>query len=168
MNTPRLRGNGGGSPEFVIAWSEETSIGKDIVVTQRDIRQIQLAKAAIYAGAKLMMRHLGIDRVDRVLIAGAFGSYIDREVALTIGMLPDIAPDRIISVGNAAGDGARIALLDREKREEANWIARQVQYMELTVNEGFQDEFVAALHIPHARDAFPHLKGIVPEEILNQ
>ncbi len=168
LNTPRLRGNGGGSPEFVIAWSEETSIGKDIVVTQRDIRQIQLAKAAIYAGAKLMMRHLGIDRVDRVLIAGAFGSYIDREVALTIGMLPDIAPDRIISVGNAAGDGARIALLDREKREEANWIARQVQYMELTVNEGFQDEFVAALHIPHARDAFPHLKGIVPEEILNQ
>jgi len=168
MRIPRLRRNRNGTPEFVVAWKEETSIGKDIVVTQGDIRQIQLAKAAIYAGAKLMMRHLGIDQVDRVLIAGAFGAHIDREEALIIGMLPDIAPEKIISVGNAAGDGARIALLDREKREEANWVARQVEYMELTIQKGFQDEFVAALHIPHSRDAFPHLKGIVPDEILNQ
>ena len=168
MRIPRLRRNRNGTPEFVVAWKEETSIGKDIVVTQGDIRQIQLAKAAIYAGAKLMMRDLGIDQVDRVLIAGAFGAYIDREEALIIGMLPDIAPEKIISVGNAAGDGARIALLDREKREEANWVARQVEYMELTIQKGFQDEFVAALHIPHSRDAFPHLKGIVPDEILNQ
>ncbi len=168
LDIPRLRTNSEGTPEFVIAWSQETSIGRNIVVTQHDIRQIQLAKAAIYAGAKLMMRHLGIDRVDRVLIAGAFGSYIDREEALTIGMLPDIPIERIVSVGNAAGDGARIALLNREKREEAGWIARQVEYMELTTNEAFQDEFVAALHIPHARDKFPHLKGIVPDEILNQ
>lgn len=168
LKISRLRNNSEGTPEFVIAWREETSIGKDIVVTQGDIRQIQLAKAAIYAGAKLMMRRLGIDQIDRVMIAGAFGTYIDREEALIIGMLPDISPEKIFSVGNAAGDGARIALLDKEKREEANWVARQVEYMELTIEEGFQDEFVAALHIPHARDPFRYLKGIVPDEILNQ
>jgi uncharacterized 2Fe-2S/4Fe-4S cluster protein (DUF4445 family) len=168
LKIPRLRDRSDGAPEFVIAWKEETTIGKDIVVTQGDIRQIQLAKAAIYAGSKLMLRRFGVDGVDRVVIAGAFGAYVDREEALIIGMLPDISPDKIISVGNAAGDGARIALLNRGKRDEANRIARQVEYMELTIEEGFQDEFVAALHIPHSRDAFPHLKGRVPDEILNQ
>jgi uncharacterized 2Fe-2S/4Fe-4S cluster protein (DUF4445 family) len=168
LEIPRLRSNSDGTAEFVIAWTEETSIGKDIVVTQKDIRQIQLAKAAIYAGAKLMMQHLGIDHADRVLIAGAFGNYVDREEALIIGMLPDISPEKIISVGNAAGDGARIALLNREKREEADRVAQEVEYMELTTQEGFQDEFVAALNIPHSRDPFPHLKGIVSDDILNQ
>jgi len=168
LKISRLRNNSEGTPEFVVAWRKDTSIGKDIVVTQGDIRQIQLAKAAIYAGAKLMMRRLGIDQIDRVIIAGAFGAHVDKEEALIIGMLPDISPEKIISVGNAAGDGARIALLNKEKREEANRVARQVEYVELTIEEGFQDEFVAALHIPHARDAFPHLEGIVPDEILNQ
>ena len=167
LKIPRLRSSDG-MQEFVVAWKAETAIGRDIVVTQGDIRQIQLAKAAIYAGAKLMMRHLGVDQVDRVLIAGAFGAYVDSEEALIIGMLPDIAPDRIIPIGNAAGDGARIALLNRKKREEANRVAREVEYMELTTQEGFQDEFVAALHIPHARDAFSHLRGIVPDDILDQ
>jgi len=168
VKTPRLRENRDGMPEFVIAWSNETSIGRDIAITQGDIRQIQLAKAAIYAGAKLMMRRLGVDRIDRVVIAGAFGTYVDREEALIIGMLPDISPSRISSVGNAAGDGARIALLDKGKRREADRVARQVEYIELTIEEGFQDEFVAALHIPHARDSFPHLKGLVPDRILDQ
>lgn len=168
LKIPRLRNSASGSPEFVVAWKEETSIGKDIVVTQGDIRQIQLAKAAIYAGGKIMMRHLDINQVDRVLIAGAFGAYVDKEEALIIGMLPDISLEKIVSVGNAAGDGARIALLNREKREEANRIARQVEYLELTIEEDFQDEFVAALNIPHDRDPFPHLKGVVPDEILSQ
>jgi uncharacterized 2Fe-2S/4Fe-4S cluster protein (DUF4445 family) len=137
-------------------------------VTQQDIRQIQLAKAAIYAGAKLMMRRLGINQVDRVVIAGAFGTYVDREEALIIGMLPDIAPEKTVSVGNAAGDGARIALLNKEKRKEANRVARQIEYMELTIEKEFQDEFVAALTIPHATDPFPHLKGILPKEIINR
>jgi uncharacterized 2Fe-2S/4Fe-4S cluster protein (DUF4445 family) len=167
LKIPRLRSDTEDRPEFVVAWKGETSIGRDIVVTQQDIRQIQLAKAAIYAGAKLMMRRLGVDQLDRVVIAGAFGTYVDREEALIIGMLPDISPERVVSVGNAAGDGARIALLDRKKREEANRVAREVEYMELTSEGGFQDEFIAALHIPHARDAFPHLRGIVSEEILN-
>ena len=168
LKTTRLRSGTDGTLEFVIAWKEETSIGKDVVVTQRDIRQIQLAKAAIYAGAKMMMRRMGITHLDRVVIAGAFGTHVDKEEALIIGMLPDIMLDRVVSVGNAAGDGARIALLNREKRQEADQIARQVEYMELTIEKEFQDEFVAALTLPHAKDPFPHLSGLVPDEILNQ
>jgi len=155
-------------PEFVIAWAEETSIGRDIVITQKDIRQIQLAKGAVYSGCKLMMRRMGIDRVDVVKIAGAFGNHVDREKALIMGLFPDCEIERIVSVGNAAGDGARAALLNRKKREEANWVSRNVHYLELTVEKDFQQQFVEALEIPHMKDTFPHLKGIVSTEVLNQ
>ncbi len=155
-------------PEFVIAWANETTIGKDIVITQKDVRQIQLAKGAVYSGCKLMMRRMGIDRVDRVKIAGAFGTHIDREKALIMGLFPDCEIEKIISIGNAAGDGARAALLNREKRKEANWISRNVEYIELTVEKDFQEHFVEAVQIPHMKDSFKHLKGIVSDEILNQ
>jgi uncharacterized 2Fe-2S/4Fe-4S cluster protein (DUF4445 family) len=155
-------------PEFVIAWKEETSIGKDVVITQKDVRQIQLAKAALYAGCKLMMKRLGLKEVDKVKIAGAFGTHVDREKALIMGLFPDCDIERISSVGNAAGDGARIALLNRDKREEANWISRNVEYIELTLENDFQKEFTGAMHIPHMKDKFPHLEGLVPEEILKQ
>jgi len=155
-------------PEFVIAWSEETSIGKDVVITQKDVRQIQLAKGALYCGCKLMMRRMGIDRVDRVKIAGAFGTHVDREKALIMGLFPDCEVERIVSVGNAAGDGARIALLDRDKRDEADHVARSVEYLELTLEKDFQQEFMQAMHIPHMKDPFIHLKGLVPDAVLNQ
>jgi uncharacterized 2Fe-2S/4Fe-4S cluster protein (DUF4445 family) len=155
-------------PEFVIAWADETTIGKDIVITQKDIRQIQLAKGALYCGCKLMMRRMGIHKVDKVKIAGAFGTHVDREKALIMGLFPDCEIEKIISVGNAAGDGARAALLNREKREEANWVSRNVEYIELTVEKDFQEQFMEAMQIPHMKDHFDHLKGIVPEEILNQ
>lgn len=154
--------------EFVIAWKEETSIGKDVVITQNDIRQIQLAKGALYSGCKLMMQRLGIENVDKVKIAGAFGTHIDREKALVMGLFPDIDIGKISSVGNAAGDGARIALLNREKRREAEWVSRNVEYLELTVEKDFQRHFMEAMHIPHMKDEFPHLEGIVSEEILHQ
>ncbi|UCE33646.1 MAG: DUF4445 domain-containing protein [Deltaproteobacteria bacterium] len=169
QKSKRLRKNSeNNQPEFVIAWKEETSINKDIVITQKDIRQIQLAKGALYCGCKLMMRRMGIEKVDRVKIAGAFGTHVDREKALIMGLFPDCEIDKIISVGNAAGDGARAALLNRRKREEANWVSRNVQYIELTVEEDFQEQFMQAMQIPHMKDEFPHLKGLVPEEILNQ
>lgn len=155
-------------PEFVVAWKEETSIDKDITITQKDVRQIQLAKGALYCGCKLMMRRLGVERVDKVKIAGAFGTHVDRENALIMGLFPDCPLENIIAVGNAAGDGARAALLNREKREEANWVARNVEYLELTVEEDFQKQFMEALHIPHMRDDFPHLEGILPPEMLKQ
>lgn len=155
-------------PEFVIAWANETSIGRDVVVTLKDIRQIQLAKGALYCGCKLMMRRMGIDMVDRVKIAGAFGTHVDREKALIMGLFPDCPVESIVSVGNAAGDGARMALLDHKKRDEANWVARNVEYIELTVEKDFQNQFMQAMHIPHMKDPFPHLEGLVPEEILHQ
>jgi uncharacterized 2Fe-2S/4Fe-4S cluster protein (DUF4445 family) len=160
--TPRLR-LFDGEPEFVIAWKEETSIGKDITITQQDVRNVQLAKGAIYAGAKLMMRRLGIEKLDKIILAGAFGSYVDPQKALILGVFPDCDLRNIYAVGNAAGDGARIALLNREKRMEADEIARKVEYVELTIEEDFQKEFIEALHIPHMKDPFPHLNGILRE-----
>ncbi|HUT72682.1 MAG TPA: ASKHA domain-containing protein [Desulfatiglandales bacterium] len=154
--------------EFIIAWADETSIGKDIVITQHDIRQIQLAKGALYCGCKLMMRRMGIETVDKVKIAGAFGTNVDPRKALIMGLLPDCEIDRIVSVGNAAGDGARAALLNREKRKEAEWVSHNVEYVELTLENDFQQQFIEALQIPHMKDRFPHLKGIVPDDILNQ
>jgi len=108
------------------------------------------------------------DKVEKVKIAGAFGTHVDREKALIMGLFPDCEKEKIISIGNAAGDGARAALLNREKREEANWISRNVEYIELTVEKDFQQQFMEAMQIPHMKDQFEHLKGIVPENILNQ
>jgi len=167
IKSPRLRAVDE-TTEFVIAWKNETSIEKDITITQKDVRNIQLAKAALCAGAKLMMQRLGIKKLDKVILAGAFGSYIDPEKALVLGMFPDCDLRNVYAVGNAAGDGARLALLNRDKRTEADEIARKVEYVELSIEADFQKEFVAAMQIPHMEDAFPHLKGIVRDEILNQ
>jgi len=155
-------------PEFVLAWAEESSIDKDIVVTQKDVRQIQLAKGALYAGCKLMVNRMGLDKVDKVKIAGAFGAHVDRTKALVMGLFPDCEIEMIEGVGNAAGDGCRAALLNVKKRVEANWCSRNVEYIELTVESNFQQEFMEAMQLPHMSDEFPHLEGIVPDEILKQ
>ena len=166
---PRFRKNPDTrQPEFVLAWAEESSIDKDIVVTQKDIRQIQLAKGALYAGCKLMVKRMGLDKVDTVKIAGAFGTHVDREKALIMGLFPDCEIEMIQGVGNAAGDGCRAALLNVKKRVEANWCSRNVEYIELTVENTFQQEFMEAMQLPHMTDEFPHLEGLVAEEILKQ
>jgi len=149
-----------GKPEFIIARKEETSIGKEITITQADVRNVQLAKGALYAGSKLMMKKLRTEKLDKVILAGAFGSYIDKEKAMIMGMFPDCDLANVYAVGNAAGDGARIALLNRDKRGEAEEIARKVQYLELTIETDFQKEFIEALEFPHMRDTFPHLNNI--------
>ena len=113
-------------------------------------------------GAKLLMNRAGITRVERIVLAGAFGSYIDPLYALVLGLIPDCDPQKIVAVGNAAGDGARIALLNRQKRREAQELAVRARYIETAVAADFQDEFVGAIHIPHATDPFPHLEGILP------
>ena len=154
--------------EFVIAWKHETSIEKDITITQQDVRNVQLAKGALYAGAKLLMRRLRIDKVDKVILAGAFGSYIDPMKAMIIGMVPDCDPKQVYAVGNAAGDGARMALLNQGKRREADDIAGKVEYVELTIEKEFQKEFLDAMAFPHKKDPFPHLKGMVRDDFLKQ
>ena len=164
VKSPRLRKTGGGM-EFVIARAQETAIGNDIVICQKDIRAIQLAKAAMYAGARLLMNRLGTDKIDKVILAGAFGSYIDKESAAVIGLFPDCDLANVYAVGNAAGDGARIALLNTAKRKEADVVARQVEYVELTVEPGFNRAFTQALAFPHDVDIFPHLKHLLPKTV---
>jgi uncharacterized 2Fe-2S/4Fe-4S cluster protein (DUF4445 family) len=144
---------------YVLATGDQTANGRPILVTQDDVRNIQLAKAALYAGAKLLMNRLGVDQVERITLAGAFGSFIDPQYAMLLGLIPDCPLDRVTAVGNAAGDGARIALLNRAKRAEAADLARWVTYVETAVDPRFQDEFVGAIHIPHATDTFPHLES---------
>lgn len=135
-------------PAFVIAWANETALGQDITVSIDDVRAVQLAKAAMYAGAKILMGKLGVTELDKVILAGAFGSYISKENALAIGLFPDCALDKVYSVGNAAGDGARLALINVDKRREAEEIARKVEYVELTIEPQFQKYFVEAMHFP--------------------
>jgi uncharacterized 2Fe-2S/4Fe-4S cluster protein (DUF4445 family) len=161
LNIPRIRRDSEGRPEYVLAWAEETSIGADITVTQADVRALQLAKGALYTGAKLMMKRLGIEKLDRVVLAGAFGSHIDREASLTLGMFPDCPIEKVYAVGNAAGDGARMALLNRAKRKEANDRARWVEFVEIATDPTFEKEFMQAMHIPHMKDKFPNLRALL-------
>ncbi len=132
------------------------------------MRQIQLAKGALYAGCKLMVKRIGLKKLDKVKIAGAFGTHVDRTKALVMGLFPDCDIEMIQSVGNAAGDGCRAALLNVKKRVEANWCSRNVEYVELTVEPTFQQDFMEAMQLPHMTDPFPHLRGIVRDEILDQ
>lgn len=134
--------------EFVLAWPEETADRQAIVITQKDVRQVQMAKAALYAGCRLLMRKMGVERVSRIKIAGAFGTHIDRDLALVLGLVPDIDPGRIASIGNAAGDGCRIALLNRQARRDADRLARQVEYVELALEPDFQEELLNAISMP--------------------
>lgn len=159
LDTPRVRRGESGKLEYVLAWAKETAVGKDIVITQADIRAVQLAKAALYVGAEYLMEKLGVDHVDEVILAGAFGSYIDKESAMAIGMFPDCDLSRVRAVGNAAGDGARIALLDVGKRREAASVARQVEFVETAIEPDFQKKFMDAIAIPHAKHEFSHLKS---------
>jgi len=166
LDHPRVRtglGDGGGMAEFVLAWPHETSTGEEIVVHSEDIRAIQLGKAALYAGAKLLMSRMGLTEVDNVVLAGGFGSYIDPKHAMIIGLIPDCDLANVQAVGNAAGDGARMMLLDKNKRHESQWAARWVRYIETAVEPSFQDEFVGSLDIPHATDKFSHLDALMNE-----
>jgi uncharacterized 2Fe-2S/4Fe-4S cluster protein (DUF4445 family) len=160
--TSRLRRQGR-TFEYVLVRSGASATGGEIVVTQNDVRAIQLAKAALYAGASLLMRRLGVDHVDRVLLAGAFGSFISPLHAMALGLIPDCDLGRVTAVGNAAGDGARIALLNCGARLEAERLAGWVEHVQIATDPAFQDTFVAAMALPHASDPFPHLAGLLPE-----
>jgi uncharacterized 2Fe-2S/4Fe-4S cluster protein (DUF4445 family) len=133
----------------------------EIRITQNDVRAIQLAKAALYAGARLLMDHLGIDRVERITLAGAFGSHIDVKYAMVLGLIPDCDLAKVSSAGNAAGTGARIALLNRAARAEIEQVVRRIEKIETAVEPRFQEHFVAAMALPHASAPYPHLARVV-------
>ena len=131
-----------------------------IKITQNDIRAIQLAKAALYAGVKLLMHKLSIEKVDRIRLAGAFGSHIDVKYAMALGLIPDCQVDEVSSAGNAAGTGARVTLLDKESRNKLEGEVRKIEKIETAVEPSFQEEFVSAMAIPHKSDDFSNLAKV--------
>ena len=135
--------------------------GPKITVTNRDIREIQMAKAALYSGARLLMDKFGVDKVDRVVLAGAFGAHISTKHAMVLGMIPDAPLDKVTSAGNAAGTGARIALLNRDTRSEVEEMVRRIYKVETAIEPRFQEHFVNASAIPNAVEPFPILNSIV-------
>ncbi|MEX1038946.1 MAG: ASKHA domain-containing protein [Acidimicrobiia bacterium] len=136
-----------------------------ILVTQEDVRAVQLAKAALQAGARLLMDHFGTDTVDQIRLAGAFGNHIDPMYAMVLGMIPDCDLDRVSGAGNAAGTGALIALLNGGKRDEIEELVAGVEKIETATEPRFQEHFVASLAIPHKTAEYPHLsmKAELPE-----
>ena len=135
--------------------------GPKIMVTQGDIRAIQLAKSALYAGARLLMDTMNVDKVDRVTLAGAFGAHISPKHAMVLGMIPDVPLDRVRSAGNAAGTGARIALLNRAARDQIEAVVHDIHKVETAIEPRFQEHFVNASAIPNAVEPFPELAKVV-------
>ncbi|QJF51276.1 ASKHA domain-containing protein [Roseobacter ponti] len=135
--------------------------GPLITITNRDIREIQMAKAALYSGARLLMDKFGVDKVDRVVLAGAFGAHISSKHAMVLGMIPDAPLDKVTSAGNAAGTGARIALLNTAARAEIEATVRAIHKVETAIEPRFQEHFVNASAIPNAVEPFPILNSIV-------
>ncbi len=135
--------------------------GPTIRITQNDVRAIQMAKAALYAGVRLLMDKLGVDAPDKIRLAGAFGSHIDMKYAMILGLIPDCDLARVQSAGNAAGTGARIALLNKGARDEIEKVVRRIEKIETAVEPLFQQHFVEAMAIPHKTAAFTELKKVV-------
>jgi uncharacterized 2Fe-2S/4Fe-4S cluster protein (DUF4445 family) len=133
----------------------------EIKILQTDVRAIQLAKAALYAGARLLMDKLGIGTVDRIKLAGAFGTYIDPKYAMVIGLVPDCPLDKVAGVGNAAGTGARMALLNKGYRREIEDIVRRIEKIETAIEPRFQEHFVNAMAFPNKAEPFPNLAAAV-------
>ena len=130
-------------------------------ITQNDVRAIQLAKAALRAGVQLLMDRMGVTAVERIRLAGAFGSHIDVKYAMVLGMIPDCELSQVSSAGNAAGTGARIALLDKTSRKTVEDLVRRVEKIETAIEPKFQAHFVEAMGIPHSTEAYPHLRQAV-------
>jgi uncharacterized 2Fe-2S/4Fe-4S cluster protein (DUF4445 family) len=164
LNSNRVR-EGENGWEYIIAWAEETSIGRDIPMTQQDVRQIQLAKAALFTAARTLLKRTGLQSPDKIILAGGFGSYIDKEKAMLIGLIPDCELEKVYAIGNAAGDGARIALLNMEKRNEIDSVARTVERFELPTDPEFQNQFMLATSFPHMSEPFEHIAHLIPNRV---
>jgi uncharacterized 2Fe-2S/4Fe-4S cluster protein (DUF4445 family) len=155
--TPRIRAVDGGR-EFVVEWAEATGTGRDITLSQGDIEELLLAKAAIYAACSVMLRRrgLGVDEISRIYVAGAFGGSIDPVNVVVIGMLPDVEPEKIVFAGNTAVTGAKAMLVSKAARKTAERLPDEVQYHELSLDPEFNQEFLNAMFLPHKEpERFP-------------
>ena len=146
---------------YVIRRPTDQSSEPLICVTQNDVRAIQMAKAALYAGVRLLMDKLKIESVGKIRLAGAFGSHIDMKYAMVLGLIPDCDLSRVQSAGNAAGTGARIALLNKAARDEIEAVVRRIEKIETAVEPKFQQHFVEAMAMPHKTADFVNLKKVV-------
>jgi uncharacterized 2Fe-2S/4Fe-4S cluster protein (DUF4445 family) len=145
-----------GRTQSFVLWADP-----QILVTQADVRAIQLAKAALLAGARLLMDHYGTDQVDQIRLAGAFGSHIDPKYAMVLGMIPDCDLEAVSAAGNAAGAGAIMALLSNTARRDVERLVEKVEKIETATEPRFQEHFVAALGIPHKTADYPRLGEVV-------
>jgi uncharacterized 2Fe-2S/4Fe-4S cluster protein (DUF4445 family) len=153
------------SLQYIIANSDETPMKEPITLSVDDVRQIQMAKGAFYSATRLMLQHLNDQfkdknyHIEQVFLAGAFGNYIDKENARFIGMIPDIESEKIYQIGNAAGTGAQICLINQEQRNKAQELRNEIEYIEISVKKKFQREYAEAMYFPHMNlDLFPNLK----------
>lgn len=150
ISNPRIRMNGH-LPEYVIAWATETDIGKDVVITENDIKNLIMSKASVHAACLTLMKQAGINRkeISTIYFAGAFGNYINKKNATIIGLIPEIGTDKIINIGNGAVTGANIALINRRKRKALDDIACRIAYIELNAESAFMDEYTSSTFLPH-------------------
>ncbi len=150
ISHPRIR-HGEYFPEFVLAWKDETGIGKDIVVTENDIKNLIMSKASTLAACIVLMNQAGITREDikKLYFAGGFGNYINKDNAITVGLIPEVPVDRIINLGNGAAEGANIALINRTTRKFVDDIAYRMGYVELNAEPTFMDEYTKGTFLPH-------------------
>ncbi len=161
FSCPRLRRNEDGEQEFVLVWASETDIGKDIVITQADISNLIRAKAAIYAGASILLNSMGFafNDIDYIYIAGGFGNYLDIRKAVLIGLLPDIPLEKFQFIGNGSINGAKMCLLSYDAYARADEIAKKMTYFELSADNRFMEEYVSAMFLPHTDlDLFPSVR----------
>ncbi len=153
-------------PEFVIAWKDETDIGKDIVITENDIKNLIMSKASVLAACSTLMNQAGItrDEITHIYFTGAFGNYINKENAIIIGLIPEIPREQIKTIGNGAIEGANIALVNRKKRKDLDEIAKRMAYIELNAEPSFMEEYTKSTFLPHTDlSLFPMV-----EEMLNE
>lgn len=156
-----------GRTNAYLVWDGSAEGGPKITITNPDIRAIQMAKAALYSGARLLMDKFGVETVDRVVLAGAFGAHISAKHAMVLGMIPDCPIEKVTSAGNAAGTGARIALLNTDARHEIEETVRRIEKIETAVEPRFQEHFVNASAIPNSKEPFPVLASIVTLPAVN-
>ena len=160
----RIRTAEQGQPEYVVVWAKEAGHGKDVVITQADIANMLRAKGAIYAAAQVLLRSLGFSfqDVQRVMVAGGFGSSLSLESSVTIGLLPDLPRERMQFVGNASITGAGLAAISKEKYVEASEIAKSTTYFELSTDPYFMEELVSACFFPHTDiQRFPSVMAVL-------
>ncbi len=151
-------------PEFVVAWKEETGMGKDIVITENDIKSLIMSKASVLAACILLMNEAGIERgaVKNIYFSGAFGNYINKENAILVGLVPEVPVEQIRNIGNGAVEGANIALINRKMRKRLDEIAKTVAYIELNAEPAFMDEYTRASFLPHTDlSLFPGVQKIL-------